>query len=695
MSNYNIPLYQQPYPLPPEQELVHHPIPPIVVNNMPTQDPAIEPPGKMPYYYPQMPLAAPAEGLRKPAQVQPMLFGGVGQIQHQPPLHAPAAPPPPALPYAPLQGSNPMYYMPTHQMLPQFRAQFDYHNGSRPPYGERFAQTGPKLHAEMPPQPQVKQEPVPAPSAKEQMLASRPVPTRQQLYPATPQTQRNVQRYSLSGLLTQVPGEQGFKTNFKPTQTKKNSNPKINMILSDKYDSKNLSRRRQRVSIEEPCLDTMYEHFRDAMNIDVARADITTVYQLSVQSELEEKLLDLFANNIATFIDIFLPHGRFQKIVSELALYDETRMILDSIFCLSSLILQRMNPDAIDPLCPLKYYQRSVNSIRYQLSLPEAENSRSGILGRCLLSTNLLCIYELFFIAIDSTYVKGAGSILMSILSKRSQHESLLKNSQFYDTCFWAMFICDLVLSLKLEAPSMYSLDRIWRPLDPQFFDEFDSYADSLDDSKTLEDSKDDYSSFIVSEQRTVWWLHKILLLFSAINLFCNLSDVVTREDYETNRQFDQWTKLNAKLEEFGRNMPVYLKPLIYKPATDTEYFPVVYFKDEQTAIVALNYKLARLSLHVALCSKLRIEDKSLIEPEILKYPAIYREKLARDIAGIMQTYDGNVKIWSVNIHALRQASKFFERGTESYEALKELTIRVIQKCQTGLTIPSFVESEP
>lgn len=677
MSNFNVPPYsllgQLYQPTESEQTtqgnfqgvlMLHQSIPPIVVNPISGQEPSFDSTKNSDYYPPPVSLGA-GDPLRKPGLLQssmPFLYGSVGQMQHQPQLQVPVGPPPPGMPFGPIQGPNPVYYMPP-QVLPQFRSQYEAYSGSRPAI-DRFA---PKM-----------------PSKENQ---ERPPPALQP-YPPVMLASQGGQRSELPQLLL----DEGFKTNFKPTRTKKNSRPKINMIMSDKYDTKNTSRKRQKIAIEEPCHDALYEHFRVAMAIDVSRADVTKMYEYRIQSVAEENLFDLFANNISIFIDVFLPNERFQKIVSELALYDDTRMILDSIFCLSSLILQRMRPDAIDPLCPLKYYQRSVNAIRYQLSLPEVENPRSGILGRCLLSTNLLCIYELFFFAIDSTYVKGAGSILMSILSKRIHQESLLKTSPFYDTCFWAMFICDLVLSLKLEAPSMYSLEKVWRPLDPEFFDDFESYAGSLEDPKSIEDAKDDYAGFIVSPQRTLWWQHKILLLYSAINLFCALSDVVTREEYESNKQFYQWSKLNTNLEEFGRHMPVYLKPLIYKPAVKGS-FPVIYFKDEQTAIVALNYKLARLSLHVALCSKLRIEDLTLLEPEIAKYPSNYREKLAKDIAGIMQTYDCNLKIWPVNIHALRQASKYFERGTDVYEELKQLTIKVIRVCQTGLTIPSFVES--
>lgn len=472
------------------------------------------------------------------------------------------------------------------------------------------------------------------------------------------------------------------KTNFKPTHTKKNSRPKINKIVSDSYFSKST---RKKVVLGEYSLDSLFTCFLEVLNIDTARADITEVHEFSIESELELELFDLFVNNFACCIDVFLPQERFQKIIPELALYDETRMILDSIFCLSSLMLLRMRPDAIDQSYPLKYYQRSVKSIRYHLSLPDIDDN--GILARCLISTNLLCIYELFFVAIDSTYVKGAGSILLSILSKRNRSESLLKNP-FYETCFWAMFVCDLVLSLKFDSPSMYSLDRLWKTMDPEFFDEYENYSLYLEDPASKGKELDLFlSSLLMTKQTTNWWQHKVMMLFCSITEFSNLYEVVTREDYETNKQFSQWLQLNRRLEEFEQHLPVPMKPIIQKPSTKDRVFPLIYFKDEHTAIVGLNYKLAKISLHVTLCTKLKVQDKSLVDEEMAKYPDNYRVKLARDVVGVMQTYDSNLQIWPVNVHALRQAAKHIGDDPVAHEELMKLTHKVDRVCHLQLHI--------
>lgn len=491
--------------------------------------------------------------------------------------------------------------------------------------------------------------------------------------------------------LTRAPGPakpdygSSGRTNYKPTHTKKNSRPKINKIHNDAYDYRTAHLKRTKVEIEEHSFDKTYQAFSLVLGLSTPRADIAKVYTYRLGNELEKKLFDLFVNNISLFIDSFLCDDYFRKIIAELSLYDETRMILNSILCLSSLIYQRMDPQAMDSMCPLRYYQRAVNSLRYNLSLPEADDPDTGVLACCLVSTNLLCIFELFFVAIDSTYVKGAGSILVSIMQKLDKPGGLLKLLPLFYACFWATFVCDLILSLKLEIPSMFSLERFWKPLDPEYFEDFASFAQFAEDKKSVQELDDGTALFVVSDDKTIWWSHKIMMLLSMINEFCNLYDVITQEDYEANTSFRQWALLNAQMKEFEKNAPLFLRPLIYKKAVDKRSFPTIYFKDERTAIVGINYRLANLALHQALHEKLKVLDFSLVENEAIKYPLDYRMELAKEVAGIMLVYDSDQKIWPISIHSLRQASKYIDPESDCYDELYKLTVRVIRFSQLRL----------
>lgn len=494
--------------------------------------------------------------------------------------------------------------------------------------------------------------------------------------------------FSHAGSSLTLPLSNVNRTTFKPQHTKR-TRPKINKILSEPHDL------RQKIPIPdlaEESMDEVFADFASAFNINRPRIDITKACDLLLPGPFEKQLFDLYVQRIAVFIDVFLPRGgRFQLIVAELALYDETRTILDSIFCLSSLILQRMKPESMDSLSPLKYYQRLLSLIQTNLYRSENESLDSGLLARCLISTNLLCIFELFFVASDSTYVKGAGSILMSILSRKTVSGLLLKSSDFFRSCFLAMYVCDLVLSLKLEAPSMYSLEKVWQPLDPEFFAMFDSYPESHPAQSSPQDLPQDLNFYLFTKESISWWQHKILFLLGLINAFAHLHEVITYRDFESGKRFIEWQNLKRKLEEFERHLPLHLKPLFREHPPAHLSIPLVYFKDERSAIVGINLRIANLVLLGALSRRMHVRDALMVEKEILKYSKSYKENIAKEIAGIMKTYDSNMQIWPVNIHALRQAAKFVDSKLGAYAELKQLTVKVVRVCFTRLHIDTLV----
>lgn len=474
--------------------------------------------------------------------------------------------------------------------------------------------------------------------------------------------------------------------NFKPPETKQNKRPKINKLANDLTEFKTVSQKKKKVVVEEASFDETYAHFQEVLGIQNPRIDIKKRYEVMLQTPLERYLFDFFVHRIALFIDTFLVHEFFQIIVPELALYDETRMILDSMLCLSSLISQRMNPLSVDALCPYDYYQKCVYSVGKNVALDKSKDPDGKILARCLISTNLLCIYEMFFVAVDSVYVKGAGGIFATIMSKPDKPAGILKVSPFYYSCFWATIVCDLILSLKLEYPCTFSVEWMWKSLDPTY-DEYESYEAFLLDKTDIKDAVSDQSSFIVTNEKTTWWLHKITLLLILVNDFHNHNDVISYEDFMGNKRFLKWLQLKEKLDEFEKRMPLYLKPLIFMPATTKDEFPKIFFKDEKTVVAAINFRLAKLLIYAALKEKLRVFDSSLVEKELQNYSRDYSENLAREVAGIMKTYDADMRIWPINIHSLRQASRFIEPSSPCFETLKNLTAKVILTCQTKLNI--------
>ncbi|EDK35938.2 hypothetical protein PGUG_00036 [Meyerozyma guilliermondii ATCC 6260] len=453
---------------------------------------------------------------------------------------------------------------------------------------------------------------------------------------------------------------------FKPKNTKRNSKPRIHKLSGDFRAAWKKSRSPH--SVGEASIDDMLRHFQDALAIDVPEPFIL---YLKVEDKFEAKLLDLFVNNLTKSLDIFLPCDMFRLVVPHVALLDETRMISDSIYCLASMILNRINPDSVDPSVTINYYHQCIKSIRYHLSMPGVETNESGIIARCLLSTIMLCVYELFLVAEDATYIKGAASIFSSILRKnmQAQKPSLLKSSPFYQGLFWAMILSDMVLSLKYDLPTMYPIDTFWRPLDPEYFDWFES--------ATYPGNSDDES--VMSREEEVWWIRRMIYLSCCVHDFLFQPMVLTKEETESKKCSQKWLQLNQSVNEFEASVPMAMKPIICKPASSSRRYPVIFFGTEGTAIFNLNFKLCKIALHQSL--QTRLADDPVLSSQISNYTPDYTNKLAKDIIGILKTYDSDVSVWPVNVHAIRQAAKYMKDDSDDMRELGDLINKVLAVC--------------
>lgn len=247
---------------------------------------------------------------------------------------------------------------------------------------------------------------------------------------------------------------------FKPITPKKNSKPRIKKLTNQvdkKVMKKVLKVDDNDYKEAEPSMDPYFLHFLNSLKLSKDVSAPTSPCFYSVDTELEKKLFDLFIHEMSVSMDMFMMGNFFAEIVPEMALLDESGLILSSMYSLSALMLQRIDPDSIDLSIPINYYHQTIKSIRHHLSLPNSGEENNGTIARCLLSTILLGVYEMFFLATDNTYVKGAVSLLTSIISK-TEDPSPLKSSPFLQMCFWAMFVCDLILSLKFNLATMFSV---------------------------------------------------------------------------------------------------------------------------------------------------------------------------------------------------------------------------------------------
>lgn len=455
---------------------------------------------------------------------------------------------------------------------------------------------------------------------------------------------------------------------YTPTQTKKNSRPRIHKL--NKSDRLSADGTKSQIMLGELSAEELCSHFKEILKIP-SSMEGSLKTNLLITNDLEYQLFDLFVTKLSKSLDLFLPQDVYSRVVPEIALQDDTGMVMNTIYCFSSLILQRIKPDVVDLSLTIKYYHQSIKSVRYYLNLPQVSDNDNGYIGRCLLSTVILCIYELFFVAIDSTYIKGAASIFFSILTK-NKGNSLLKSSPFYQACFWTMFYCDLVLSIKHTLPMMYAVDEYWFPLEREFFELF------LEES-LLKRSQEDKVP-IPSPDKTRWWMYKSLINFSLVYNFKTQIGVLTREDMKSNQPFYKWLELKAKVDDFQSKMPPFLKPTIYEPSSQSRVFPIVYFKDEATAVTILHLNLAKIILYESLVSRTNTDDP-IVQVELSNFPAKYCENLAKDTIGILKTYDCSPILWPGNVHPLRHITSYFTKDPIALKQLEDLVHRFTISC--------------
>lgn len=476
----------------------------------------------------------------------------------------------------------------------------------------------------------------------------------------------------------------------------------------------------------EVSLDDLFLHFQDAIKVDPAKARPSPPHFFNARHPLERKLFELFVHQVSRCMDIFFPCDVFNTIVPQLALLDETELILGAMFSLSALMYQRIDPDSMDHAVPINYYHQTIKSIRHHLSSPSiSEDHDNGIISRCLLSTLLLCVYEMFFLASDSTYVKGAVSILTSIITKLDDdvNAHALRASPFLQVNFWTIFVCDLILSLKFSFPNMFSITNFWTGIDAEFFDSIDRQGGSPQDGGagagagarpgaagaatsmagfggrgsdlSVTDSHIRVSAFsgpsgkpqdfamedvYINRTEATWWLYKALINYSITNDFNSEIVVLTYHEFETNKPFHDWLALNDRLNHFEANLPAPLRPVIYKPSTESQVYPTIFFRDELAAMINLQFKLTKISLYESLLLKTNLNHPS-VQQELSKIPSNFAKLLAKDVIGILQTYDLNLDLWPISIHTIRQVARYLHDDEREYKELERLLERIISTC--------------
>lgn len=217
----------------------------------------------------------------------------------------------------------------------------------------------------------------------------------------------------------------------------------------------------------EVVTDAIFNHLLAELGISRTVGDTVTLsYQLKLKNPLEFQLFEYFTTTLLPALDLYLPHPLFGRVVPDLALYDDTNMLLHLVLCVLLVAHARRTPDPSS--VPLRYYHQAIQLIRHQLAAPGVEQLSHGVIARCLLLTVFLCIYEMFFVAVDLTYVRGALTILLLILARKPR--GVLAELPLYYACFVVILACDAYRGLLCDAPPHVQCAPVLGPVGPPVF---------------------------------------------------------------------------------------------------------------------------------------------------------------------------------------------------------------------------------
>ncbi|KAG7663484.1 uncharacterized protein J8A68_003031 [[Candida] subhashii] len=474
----------------------------------------------------------------------------------------------------------------------------------------------------------------------------------------------------------QLDGSESSSSHFKPPQPKQNTRPRINKLSSEQYVVKTTIRK-PTFKLGEYSTRELKQIFFNHCDIVIHNnhgGDRSFYFESKIKTDFELQMFDYFVNSVSNIIDVYFDKRIYAEIVSEIALFEETNIILNAIFCLSSLMLHRLTPNKVDPSLPIKYYQNAVKIIKYHL---ESNLLEDGIASRCLLATSLLCLYEFFFSSIQGIYLDNATNILASIIGAKTRNKSsALLESPFLGTCFWGIFLMGFIQSLKNGQMNTYSVEKFWKSLDSEYFKIFDKYS-------LLRENE--FGNEVLANMETVWWFRKTILNCSKILDFKHEIIVLSKEDIESNKQLIKWVELKNMIMNFEQRISPALEPVVYKQPSndddDEDCFPMIYFKDELSALIGLNRSLAKILLFESLLKTTKIHSQ-MFPHQLARFPPNYCKKLANDMIGIIQTYDSNLAIWPLNLHIIRHVGHYLQDDPNVAKQLDSLVERMLMFCK-------------
>ncbi|CAX39914.1 conserved hypothetical protein [Candida dubliniensis CD36] len=405
---------------------------------------------------------------------------------------------------------------------------------------------------------------------------------------------------------------------FIPVQTKGNPKPKIHRMKENHTTEKNL----ESYSLYE--IRILFKNKTGLNDVHLARNRI--------EDARENQLLGYFNCLVGKALDVFASLEIFSQIFIELALLDDTQVILNGIYCLTEYELSKS-----DFTRCIHYYQTTIAIIHNQ---SRDNNPSRSLQYRCLMAMMLLCIFESKFPQVESSHLQHYKNMSVELCKNQPSNEIGL--DPILDCCFWTVLRTSFLhSSLAGQNSSQFIPDSTF----------FNLQKDLLGSS-----------TFQVSN---VWHYKNVLV--NLINIW-NFTYDISSTNQKGHKVYDYYQWKIHKIDILTE-IPTALRSGIHQQSYNLP-FPIFYYHDELIAVINVLHRLALLFLHEGLSQRVSTEDRL---KESLLFPLNSPYFVSQEIIGILKPYENSPFISSVGLFAIKHVWKYLQHDSNLTPFLRDM----------------------
>lgn len=426
------------------------------------------------------------------------------------------------------------------------------------------------------------------------------------------------------------PNKTEYSEAFIPVQPKGNSKPKIHR-MKEKY------------TIEKSLESYSFGEIR---NLFKSKTGLSGMHFAThrIEDVRENQLINYFSYFIGKALDVFASHEIYSQIFIELALLDDTKVILNGIFCLAEYELSKE-----DFTKCIHYYETTIAIIHSQI---QDKSENRPLKYRCLMAMMLLCIFENKFPQIELSHLQHYKNMTVELFKNQPIDE--IRLDPVLNSCFWTVLRTSFLHSLLAEQnPSQFIPDSTF----------FNLHTNLLE-----------ASPFQVPDM----WHYKNILV-NLINVWNFTYDTPSANG--KNQQIYDYHQWKTHKNDILIEIPTTLRRGLHQQSYNFP-FPIFYYHDELTAIINVFHRLALLFLHEGLTKRVSRKDRL---KEDMMFPLNFAYIVSLEIVGTLKPYENSPFISSIGLFALKYIWKYLQNDSNLTPLLQNMVsdLSLLSKIRT------------